>query len=139
LAGDLQGAASHALWHAWAQLEAEKGEEKAVRYLFAKGLEANPRSRYIFLSWALWEKKLGQKDVARDLLRRGATLNRRDPAILQVSKLGSAHKFHPLQGHHVVFPTPCCRHSLWREAGLCVDLGLITRADVHTCEFFGSN
>eukprot|EP00884_Botryococcus_braunii_P022420 jgi/Botrbrau1/8862/Bobra.50_2s0019.1 len=77
------GAASHALWHAWAMLEANQGEEKAVRYLFARGLEANPRSRYIFLSWALWEDKQGQKEVAKDLLMRGATLNRRDPAILQ--------------------------------------------------------
>lgn len=80
----VQGAASHALWHAWAMLEATQGENKAVRYLFARGLESNPRSRYIFLSWALWEKQQGQVAMAKDLLMRGATLNRRDPAILQV-------------------------------------------------------
>lgn len=79
-----QGAASPALWHAWAMLESTQGEKKAVRYLFARGLEANPRSRYIFLSWALWEKEQGQVAMAKDLLMRGATLNRRDPAILQV-------------------------------------------------------
>ena len=35
----MQGAASHALWHAWAQLEERSGEPRVVRYLYKKGLE----------------------------------------------------------------------------------------------------
>jgi hypothetical protein len=65
-------------------MEATQGEKKAVRYLFGKGLQINPRSRYVFLSWALWEKEQGQRQVAKRLLMKGAALNRRDPAILQV-------------------------------------------------------
>jgi hypothetical protein len=41
----LEGAASVALWQAWAVLEAKQGDPAAVRYLFKKGLMANPRSR----------------------------------------------------------------------------------------------
>ena len=36
-----QGAASHALWHAWAQLEERSGEPRVVRYLYKKGLEVS--------------------------------------------------------------------------------------------------
>ena len=72
-----------AVWHAWAMAESRGGEAGAVRYLFGRGLEANPRSRYIHLSWALWEKEQGQTANARRLLARGHELNRRDPAIMQ--------------------------------------------------------
>ena len=52
-----QGKSSHALWQAWALMEAEQGDVTAVRYLFKKGIEASPRSRYLYLAWGLWEKK----------------------------------------------------------------------------------
>jgi hypothetical protein len=61
-----------------------QGERSAVRYLFRKGLEANPRSRYIHLSWGLWEKAQGQVDNARSLFKRGHELNPQDAPILQV-------------------------------------------------------
>lgn len=35
----MQGAQSHALWHAWAQLEEQRGEPRVVRYLYKRGLE----------------------------------------------------------------------------------------------------
>ncbi len=41
----VEGVASVALWQAWAVLEAEQGDVKAVRYLFKKALQANPKSR----------------------------------------------------------------------------------------------
>lgn len=78
-----EGSRNAALWHAWAMAEARGGEPGAVRYLFARGLEASPRSRYIHLSWALWEARAGEVANARRLLARGHGLNRRDPAILQ--------------------------------------------------------
>jgi hypothetical protein len=40
-----EGAASVALWQAWAVMEAKQGDRSAVRYLFKKALGANPRSR----------------------------------------------------------------------------------------------
>lgn len=55
-----------------------------MRFLLRKGLEANPRSRYVYLSWALWEKKQGQLDDARRLFERGCKLNPSDTALLQV-------------------------------------------------------
>ena len=55
-----------------------------MRFLLRKGLEANPRSRYVFLSWALWEKKQGQLDDARRLFERGCKLNPIDTALPQV-------------------------------------------------------
>lgn len=79
-----QGQASHALWQAWALMEASQGDSSAVRYLFKRGLEAGPRSRYLYLAWAIWEEKQGKRAFARRLLERGHQLNRRDPAILQV-------------------------------------------------------
>jgi len=77
------GAKSAAVWHTWALAEVRGGEPAAARYLFARGLEANPRSRYVHLSWALWEAGCGETANARRLLARGHALNRRDPAILQ--------------------------------------------------------
>lgn len=43
----LEGAASVALWQAWAVMEARQGDPSAVRYLFKKALGANPRSRWV--------------------------------------------------------------------------------------------
>jgi hypothetical protein len=80
----LQGQASHALWQAWAVMEARQGDPTAVRYLFKRGLEASPRSRYLHLAWATWEAEQGRRAFARKLLQRGHEANRRDPAILQV-------------------------------------------------------
>lgn len=80
----MQGQASHALWQAWALMEASQGDSSAVRYLFKRGLDAGPRSRYLYLAWATWEEKQGKRSFARRLLERGHQLNRRDPAILQV-------------------------------------------------------
>lgn len=81
----IQGAQSHAIWHAWAGMEASQGDPTVVRYLFRRGLEANPRSRFIYLSWALFEKKQGSTENAKALLKQGHQLNPRDPAIIQVS------------------------------------------------------
>ena len=78
-----EGARCAALWHAWALAEARSGEKTAVRYLFGRGLEANPRSRYVFLSWALWEDAQGQPGNARSLFERGHELNPRDAPLLQ--------------------------------------------------------
>ncbi len=58
-----------------------------MRYLFRKGLEANMRSRYIYLSWGLWEKAQGLPDNARRLFRRGHELNPQDAPLLQVRLL----------------------------------------------------
>ncbi|KAL6753869.1 hypothetical protein V8C86DRAFT_419234 [Haematococcus lacustris] len=41
----LEGAASVALWQAWAVMEALQGDPSACRYLFKKALAANPKSR----------------------------------------------------------------------------------------------
>ena len=87
----MQGAASHALWQAWALMEAKQGDKTAVRYLFKRGLEANPRSRYLYLAWALWEKGEGNRENACKLLERGHKLNTRDPAILQVLCVACRH------------------------------------------------
>ena len=70
--------------HAWASMEARQGERSSVRYLFRQGLQANPRSRYIFLAWAMFEKQEGERDNARHLLASGRQANPRDTAILQV-------------------------------------------------------
>lgn len=61
-----------------------QGESSAVRYLFRKGLEANPRSRYIHLDWGLWEKAQGEIQNARSLFKRGHQLNALDAPLLQV-------------------------------------------------------
>jgi Tfp pilus assembly protein PilF len=78
-----EGGNCAALWHAWALAESRSGEKTAVRYLFGRGLEANPRSRYVFLSWALWEDAQGQPGNARSLFERGHELNPRDAPLLQ--------------------------------------------------------
>ena len=72
-----EGSRNAALWHAWAMAEARGGEPGAVRYLFPRGLEASPRSRYIHLSWALWEARAGEVANARRLLARGVGRRRR--------------------------------------------------------------
>ena len=77
------GAANAAVWHAWALAEARGGDRASVRYLFGRGLTANPRSRYVHLSWALWEEAQGQRANARALFKRGVELNPRDAALLQ--------------------------------------------------------
>ena len=80
----LSGAASHALWQAWALMEQRNGTApEAVRSLYRRGLEASPRSRYTFLSWGLWEKEQGNIEEARKLFRQGAFLNPRDAALPQ--------------------------------------------------------
>lgn len=43
----LEGAASVALWQAWAVLEAKQGDPTAVRYLFKRALGVNPKSRWV--------------------------------------------------------------------------------------------
>lgn len=83
-----QGAASHALWQAWALMESKQGDSSLVRPLFQRGLSVSPRSRYTFLSWALWEKAQGNLQEARRLLKEGAERNPRDAAILQVRRVG---------------------------------------------------
>lgn len=80
----IQGAQSHAIWHAWAGMEASQGDSTVVRYLYRRGLEANPRSRFTYLSWGLFEKQQGSLENARALLKQGHLLNPRDAAILQV-------------------------------------------------------
>ncbi len=52
-----EGAASVALWQAWAVLEAKQGDKAAVRYLFKKALGANPRSRWVVLAVMLPEQR----------------------------------------------------------------------------------
>jgi Tfp pilus assembly protein PilF len=88
------GSRAAPVWHAWAMAEARcpGGEPAAARYLFARGLEAAPRSRYVHLSWALWEAGAGEVANARRLLARGHALNRRDPAILQAWALLEARR-----------------------------------------------
>lgn len=66
-------------------MEASQGDVTVVRYLHRRGLEANPRSRYTYLSWALFEKDLGNVKNARALLKQGCKLNPWDAAILQVT------------------------------------------------------
>lgn len=79
----LSGSASHALWQAWALMEARLGSEPSlVRRLFARGLEASPRSRYIHLAWARWEAEVqGNVEAARKLYEQGARANPRDAAL----------------------------------------------------------
>jgi tetratricopeptide (TPR) repeat protein len=80
----VRGAASHALWQAWALMEQRnKSDPEIVRALYTRGLEASPRSRYTFLSWGLWEKEQGKIEAARKLFRQGAFLNPRDAALPQ--------------------------------------------------------
>ena len=66
-------------------MEASQGDPTVVRYLYRRGLEANPRSRFTYLSWALFEKKQGSTENAKALLKQGHQLNPRDPAIVQVT------------------------------------------------------
>jgi hypothetical protein len=75
--------------------QARQGEAGAVRYLLRKGLEANPRSRYVHLAWALWEKRQGELDDARRLFERGCKLNPCDAALRQVPRCARA----PLRVH----------------------------------------
>ena len=80
----VSGAASHALWQAWALMEQRlRSDPDVVRALYRRGLQSSPRSRYTFLSWGLWEKELGNVDEAEKLFRQGAHLNPRDSAIPQ--------------------------------------------------------
>lgn len=53
----VEGRSSCALWHAWAMTESRLGDPSAVRYLFKRALQANPRSRYTHLAWAMWERE----------------------------------------------------------------------------------
>ncbi|KAG2431428.1 hypothetical protein HXX76_009443 [Chlamydomonas incerta] len=78
-----EGAASVALWQAWAVLEAKQGDPTVVRYLFRKALGANPRSRYVHLAWALWERRQGNPQHCLALLKRGCELNPTDSALYQ--------------------------------------------------------
>lgn len=64
-------------------MEATQGDATAVRFLFKKALQANPRSRYAHLAWALWERKQGNAKQCVALLRRGQALNPTDPALYQ--------------------------------------------------------
>lgn len=64
----LEGAASVALWQAWAVLEAKQGDPAAVRYLFKKALAANPRSRWVWLCGC------GSRGAASGVLCWGAEL-----------------------------------------------------------------
>lgn len=41
-----QGQSSHALWVSWALMEAHQGDATAVRYLFKRGMDVGPRSRF---------------------------------------------------------------------------------------------
>ena len=82
--GCAQGIKSHALWQAWALMEQRKGDVTYVRYLYRKCLDANPRSRYTYLSWGKFEEYQGRTEDAKALYRQGHQLNRRDPALLQV-------------------------------------------------------
>lgn len=87
-------------------MEASQGDSAAVRYLFKRGLDASPRSRYLYLAWATWEQQQGKRLFARRLLERGHQLNRRDPAILQVPAC-------PLSCHPSKPCSPdCCSCSL---------------------------
>lgn len=80
----IKGSASHALWHAWALMEQRQGSNpEVVRELYRRGLNASPRSRYIFLSFALWEKDQGNIKAARKLFKSGVYLNPQDAALLQ--------------------------------------------------------
>ena len=68
-------------------MEAKQGDKTLVRYLYKRGLEANPRSRFVYLAWALFEKQQGSLDNARALLKQGHKLNTQDTAIVQVNML----------------------------------------------------
>uniref|UniRef100_A0A061RFL8 Psbb mrna maturation factor chloroplastic-like n=1 Tax=Tetraselmis sp. GSL018 TaxID=582737 RepID=A0A061RFL8_9CHLO len=76
----LKGVSAHAIWQAWALMEAKHGDPMTVRLLFRKGLKANPKSRYIYLSWGDWEKRMGNLDQARKILAKGNEVNPADPA-----------------------------------------------------------
>ncbi|KAG2482122.1 hypothetical protein HYH03_018929 [Edaphochlamys debaryana] len=78
-----EGAASVALWQAWAVTEANQGDPSQVRNLFRRALGANPRSRYVHLAWALWERRQGNPQRCLALLQRGCQLNPTDPALYQ--------------------------------------------------------
>ncbi|GAX83851.1 hypothetical protein CEUSTIGMA_g11276.t1 [Chlamydomonas eustigma] len=79
----LEGAASVALWQAWAVLEAKQGDPTAVRYLFKRALGVNPSSRYVHLAWAMWERRQNNTELCLQLLKRGQSLNPTDAAIYQ--------------------------------------------------------
>lgn len=51
----------------------------------AYAVQAQPRSRYVYLAWAMFEKLQGEVQNARRLLQRGRELNPKDSAILQVT------------------------------------------------------
>ena len=70
-------------------METEYGDDATVRYLWQRGLKANPKSRYIYLSWGTWECSKGQRGRARKILQKGSEVNPRDPALYQVrTRLG---------------------------------------------------
>lgn len=77
------GPSSVALWQAWAVMEARQGDKSAVRYLFKRALQAEPRSRYVHLAWAMWEQEQGNMRQCLALLRRGQQFNPTDPALYQ--------------------------------------------------------
>ncbi|GAX78832.1 hypothetical protein CEUSTIGMA_g6269.t1 [Chlamydomonas eustigma] len=79
----LEGAASVALWQAWAVLEAKQGDPTAVRYLFKRALGVNPSSRYVHLAWAMWERRQNNTELCLQLLKRGQSLSPTDAAIYQ--------------------------------------------------------
>lgn len=94
-------------------MEAAQGDPTVVRYLYRCGLEANPRSRFTYLSWALFEKKQGSTENAKALLKQGHQLNPRDPAIVQAS----------LFTHAELSGCDLCQASLIRQwcAAICCD------------------
>ena len=81
------GRASCALWHAWAMVEARIGDASAVRFLFKRALQANPRSRYAYLAWGMWERAQGNLAACTQLLARGQQLNPADAALYQARAL----------------------------------------------------
>ncbi|KAI8472927.1 MAG: hypothetical protein J3K34DRAFT_519304 [Monoraphidium minutum] len=83
------GKTSCALWHAWAMMEAQIGDASAVRFLFKRSLQANPRSRYAYLAWGMWERKQGNLDACTQLLARGQQLNPADAALFQARALAA--------------------------------------------------
>lgn len=99
----IEGAASVALWQAWAVLEANQGDPTAVRYLFKKALKANPKSRYVHLAWALWERKCGNLVTCKELLQRGSELNPTDAALYQARALLEWHEHNNAEKARALF------------------------------------
>ena len=77
------GRASGALWQAWALMEQRLGDVEEARRLFALGLQATPKNRYLWLAWAQLEAEAGAAAKARELFAAGAALNGRDAPLLQ--------------------------------------------------------